>query len=71
MRQAAGIRETDTLDDFRAKLDELAAREPDSALLSRRLLAALGEAGDGGAVEMSAIGWAVRRLLGALAATRP
>ena len=71
VRQAAGIRETDTLEDSRAKLDQLVSREPGSALLGRRLLAALGEAGDGGAVEMSAIGWAVRRLLGSLARDAP
>ena len=71
VRQAAGIHETDTLEDSRAKLDQLVSREPGSALLGRRLLAALGEAGDGGAVEMSAIGWAVRRLLGSLARDAP
>ena len=71
VRQAAGIRETDTLEDSRGKIDQLVARESGSALLGRRLLAALGEAGDGGAVEMSAIGWAVRRLLGSLARDAP
>jgi class 3 adenylate cyclase/tetratricopeptide (TPR) repeat protein len=71
VRQAAGIQETDSLEDTRAKLDRLVSRESGSALLSRRLLAALGDAGDGGAVDMSAIGWAVRRLLGMLARDAP